>query len=1614
MAKGKKEKKMNLKLRRQLRKTLGCLFMVSALLVTAIPVQPLEAASEWDTVAKPWCKSSGNVIPSLKEDTPIYQTEDGTFQFAYVDTTGSHDSANSNKFAVVVGYLKQQSLSGGNLTIPNKVDAYVKYTDTLGSTGGYAAANKQGKPLYYRTTKTIKVKTGTQDVLQSDGTTRTEDVFEDQIVIDKYIPCSADTKTTWCPDGVTDTSLYYFTGTGTPTTTDLAADTNWTVVGSNQNDGRIRDANVSYIGKQYAKFTSGDWKIAGNCTATESVFGGTGEGMFAGNIINLTIGSNLLGIGDYAFYNCGNIANITFSDGLNTLGNWAFANCGNLVSVTMPYNAMISTLGHHAFYNCGNLQSFALPTVTETIGDSCFENCTNLKKIDLIRKDASGDAAFKNSNLKSVGYKAFKNCSSLQSISFPPSYNGADDNGEANFHLSTVQGCISLKYISCQSSTMNVVTDKDAASGDIDGTYGFDEFKKEVGDAFYFEAPGYVSGTNDTVKTPTHKTANKQHIAFKYYGEDKYEIVEPAKGIRIADNTVIDVGLVYAVNSSKNLVVFRVEDTDGNSLTGVGVPELTMPEVIGPYGIETIAEGSFNDNCWIRKVTIPSSVKNINANAFKGSHNLRHVVFAAAENIESIGENAFATQKIKTTSPTHAAGGADGYSCMDETFLDTTPFLSFSGTIENSSGKNTEPYKYAMKASATINEGRQPITYITYYSGSPSNLTVKYNPTTQMSELQNYPTKAEVASGFVNPSYDSTDINSEKYIYPYITDTISGEATNSFTATSPTENQVNLMDGVYNIKLPTGVESIQEGLFSGLDKNGYLLGTTNKPDSTYVSPATDVQSINTKSVVTIEPYTFAYMPALASASISGAATISDYAFDECTALASADIGPTTSAFGLRPFRGCTNLTTVSFPDSTYFTYADGIIYGLTDGVKTKVVECLESRGSSIGSRALGPDEFSGIKELTEEAFMDCDSIIKVDLSKSSIKTVPKKCFAEAERLMEVVLPDTTKTIQEGSFWNDPSLAFVTVPGSVTAIANDAFGYTPFADGTGIYGEDFIKDRKGDNFEFVCLDGTVASDYASLYDYIGTTTSADLKTKYSVMLFYTLDEVNLELIEEMRVAYGEDAVLPTPPIIDGYTFVRWSPSASVYNPIVADTEVIAIYRANDAATYTVDFIDWDDTVIVSRSVVEGGAAEAPVEPTRDGYLFTGWRPSDFSAVKENMKIYAQYEAKDATKYVVTFYDWDDKVLDRQQVTPGESAYAPDDPVRTGYTFSGWVPATSWKAVTKDLDVYAQYTAGSTSGGGSGSDSGDGSGGSGSGSGSGSDSDSSNSSNSGNSVSGNSTKYTVVVHGGSGSGEYTAGTIVNVNAYATSDGKVFDKWTSSSYGVGFVNNTAISTTFTMPANNVEITANFKTGGSSVSGNSRSTRRNSTTSVDISKSGISNKDLASAQINGSDEGYIIKITEDAQATAAVIAALEAKYGDLSNIAYLPMDISLYDSTGQTKITDATGITIDLTLPLPDELIEFAGNNKFAGVVNGQIDDMNASFTTIDGTPCLKTTLTHLSPYTIYVDKGNLTEGLIDSTPKTGDPIHPKWFLAIGLACISVILFCKKDKGQPKVKAA
>ena len=118
-------------------------------------------------------------------------------------------------------------------------------------------------------------------------------------------------------------------------------------------------------------------------------------------------------------------------------------------------------------------------------------------------------------------------------------------------------------------------------------------------------------------------------------------------------------------------------------------------------------------------------------------------------------------------------------------------------------------------------------------------------------------------------------------------------------------------------------------------------------------------------------------------------------------------------------------------------------------------------------------------------------------------------------------------------------------------------------------------------------------------------------------------------------------------------------------------------------HTVTFKDWDGTVLKTQEVQYGGDAEAPADPTRVGYTFTGWDKA-FTNIMADLVVTAQYEIN---TYTVTFKDWDGTVLKTQEVQHGGDAEAPADPTRVGYTFTGWDEA--FTNITADLVVTAQY-------------------------------------------------------------------------------------------------------------------------------------------------------------------------------------------------------------------------------------------------------------------------------------------------------------------------------------
>lgn len=1508
----KKEGKKNFRLRRQIRRTMGAVCLITALLVAAIPVPEASAATATEKYT--WDSEVGiskTVIPVVpKNCNTIYTTGDGTYQFAWVNASAT----NPDKIAVILGY-NAGNLSDNYLEIPDTVDAFTKYSENQGSRTGYVAVSRSQKPLYYMFAEEK----------------HTTDASGNDVLVSRaeFRPCYYADYSNW---STLDLANFYY------------RDTHGTYIGEDgysysktesTTEQWIKNITVMYIGNQSLTANPDletvvdgalqEWIIAENSGTINT---NPANGVFANekNIKTLVVGESLMGIGNYAFYGCTGLESITLGNGLTEIGKYAFADCVNMKSIDLDFYSRLQYISDYTFLNCRALTGFTLPAGVTAIYDHAFEGCTRLgSTADGGVVDLSGKKADANVTLEKMGYYVFKGCSGLSEITLPESIDNASD----SVNLNNFEGCIELKHILVESPYATI----EAFTGTDD--YTVEKFKNDVHSTFYFECAG---------TSAIHEFTKKNAIAFKYSDKDCYEIIK-------RENAVVGgtAELTYQVNSHNELLYFNMTKP---------VKEVEIPAAIGPYGISTINSGSFSGNCFLEKITIPATVTRINEEAFKGCHNLQHVIFTNASTITYIGKDAFATQVVDL----HATD------CTNKDFLTSnlTPKLTFTGGV----GSGIVPFEYAMSASSTINAGQQAKTYITYYSGWPTNLEIKYvvdaETGTGKATLVDYPTYTELKAG---SKYTTT-------AYPYMTadyQTAAQEAIQKYEAwlidksTEVTDYQWQIINAALALKVPSGVKAVDTGLFSGVVGVEQTDGTYTIENVVGQSADTNIKEITFEDVETFEPYMFSGCKALKTITITGGAeniedyafayaytvpqtesgsdsqlqnvnmtgggrSIGDYAFCNNALLENVKLSASVSSLGIRPFKDCPKLEYVDFSGGPYFTTEQAIIYGMENGSKDTLVQCLESRGVLSTAGSINANETIGVTEVYPEAFMDCEEVGSIDLSKSSIGAIKENTFRNTDSLYSIALPTTCKSISKYAFW-DSNVRYADIPSSVTYIDPLAFN-TEQNPGTNGY----------NTIEFYCEPGSAAETYANEYESIKIT----------------------------------------------------------------DKPV--------STTFTVIFWGMNGEILSQQEVLIDQAATAPDAPAVEGYTFTGWVPADFTHVSRDMDIVAQYTKVDSedTKYTVNFIDWNDTVLYTQKVASGEDAIPPQAPVREGYTFTGWRPAIT--DITKDTDTYAQYEKISDNNGSGGNGSGNGNGGSGN-SGSGNNG---TTGGLGNTVSGNGVLYTLTVKNGSGSGSYVAGAMVPIVANEPAGNQRFAKWTTDYTALSFVSRDASATFIEMPAANVIVTANYEksssgsnggsgtngsgtgSGGTIVSGNEHKYG----TTVVIDKNGLSNTGVVSVTIKGSSDNFVLKITENADATEEIMRALMAEYGSLENIKYFPMDISLYDSTGKTKITDTSGLSISITIPLPDSMISYAGNNKVAGVVDEKLDKLTPKFTTIDGVACVTFTAEHFSPYVIYVNTDRLESvGITDASPKTGD-IHPKWFVVIALCCVAIILFVKKDK--------
>ena len=1535
----KKTKKMGRsRMRRAVMGTLSALLMISAIIVALVPTPESRADSEPTDLIAAATANPDTYIPAYTNtgNYPVYASGDGNFRAAYGSNGGSMTG-------VIVYYDQNNVISGATLEIPDEMPAFLYNKDT----SSYIAVNDRREFLFYTSQEAADAVYDENGALVSP--------VQNQILS----PCTYDTQGAW--QGM---QLYVVPG---------AALGNVELVSGNS--VAYAASNQLIIPVQYVGSTR--YEVDLNNVTSDGVDGqyvSDGVGVFEGatNFSSLVVPERILAIGNNAFKGC-QMQSIKIENGVNSIGNNAFQNCNQLTTIDFTEPTNLKEIGDYAFAGCTYLGAVKVPDQVMKLGNYCFKDCTNMTAVNINGVGEDG-----NTSLTTIGNGLFYNCISLSQVVFPErvsnidsvhntcygcssmTYLGLPNNaGSADhvFKYDNVTGCNSLDTVKvpardlkldcgCAANTGsgydNIYTgDKDIFSSENLGKNSAFEGDYEVSDQFCILAYS---------QSYAHSYTQKHDLAFGYLDsgyEGWYE--------KIVD------GYAFCVNENNELIRFEKKDESSDGANVI------IPDNIAKYHVARIATDTFQNNTAIKFLYIPASVSTIDANAFSGCTSLRTVKFDSAASVQQIGQDAFKTGVALADVDKDKDGVPEENLC-------------FIGDISSTS----VPFTYAMSTANNYNAPSAPTQYIRYCSDFPQNLqiqlVVKKNANTNEIEsatpmLVGVPTEEQLKG---NGSYSlSTYTGSSKYvrtqqqendIVASANSKYRNNLSNPNTAIDLTEEEQGVIDAVYHVHVPDGVTALKEDLFQN---------------------NTAVQSVILDTVTEIPDQEFDGCTGLKTfimkeSGAEGGEVIGKRAFNNCTALTEVTLPGTVSTFTEAPFAGCKELTDVGFISPGGYACADGLLCSVDDsGNRTGVVECLESRGIKIGASKISSSELAGITGIAPCAFQNCTGLREAYLDEISATLIPDYCFDGATQLYYCSLSDSVKKIGKYAFRNT-ALSTIRIPGSVQSIDDEAF----------------ITDDGAGNVNYIqgltvqCEEDSPAYWYCDDKDGI----TAETYSKTYTVTFLDWDNY---VLKTQVVNSGASADAPRVER-KGYVLTGWTKD---FTNVKEDMTTQAVYEPDNSAPidgyYSVVFQDYDGLYTWDTQYLQEGSypTTPSVTPTRKGYKFSYWSPSNYTtiAVTGDMIVKAYYvedpNASDddsgdtgnnnsnngnnnnnngnnndgnnttGTTYTVNFVDYDGSVLDTQIIAAGSCPAATNvTPTRKGYTFTTWSPSNYTSVpVTGNLTVTALYKKGTASTGESGT--GDIS----------SDTTKGDTSNGNTNNSGNSNSNTNNAGKATAAPTPTATATVGAAAVANRNGSV-------------------------SSNTVTRTPNASTGN---------------TKVEVTKSGISNRGLVSATVSGSNDNYVIKISDSEDAKNQVEQALLASYGSLDDLKYFAMDISLYDSTGTTKIADTTGITVTVTMPIPDALAGYAGNNKAGAVNNGVFEKIGSRLLTIDNVPCISFEASHFSPYAIYVETNNLTQAQIsDATPKTGDPIHPKWFLAIGLAILSILLFFAKGSKNKVIK--
>ena len=777
--------------------------------------------------------------------------------------------------------------------------------------------------------------------------------------------------------------------------------------------------------------------------------------------------------------------------------------------------------------------------------------------------------------------------------------------------------------------------------------------------------------------------------------------------------------------------------TIGNSVTSIGMYAFdgcsSLMSITIPNNVTSIADYAFAYCSSLTSITIPNSVTSIGKDAFAGCSSLTSVTIG--NSVTSIGYSAFDGCSSLTTVIWNAKNCQDftsdntpfyrsnyydtrnqiisfvfgeevehipAYLCRGMTNLtsieipnsvtsiEDRTFSNCSGLTSVIIGNSVASIGYAAfedcsgLTSVTIGNSVTHIEWCAFRGCSGLTSVTIPNSVTHIGEVafKNCSSMTSVSIG-----------NSVTYIgngaFSDCTSLTSITIPNS--VTSIVYNAFKGCSGLTSVTIGSSVTSIGEDAFDGCSSlTSVIWNAKNCQDFTYdnrpfYDPRNQIISfVFGEEVEYIPAYLCAEMTNLTSIEIPNSVTsIGQDAFYGCSGLTSVTIGLGVQEVGFDAFRHCDNLAAVHISDlaawcailfpSLYLNYANPlqwaqhlylnnieitdlvIPYNVTSIGKTAFLDCNALTSVTIPN---------SVTNIGAWAFYWCSNLTSIDIG-SGVTSIGYEAFAYCSKVKRIICRAKTPPIADPQAFTEVDKNIpLYVPASSIDLYKAAEGWKDFYN---ILGLDPITVR------LQASSATAWSDVKLFYfgdgieapEWPGVTVNKDADGWYSYTFDTSTQSVNIIWTD------GNNQTVDIENVTTSTCYRLNSTSGNKIDVTVIDCAIPEIHY------YTVTFKDWNGTILKTEHVGKGYSATAPANPTRSGYMFTGW-DRDFTNIQSDLIVTAQY-VQNANGAGITVR------LDPQSCTNWETVYL------WAWTSEGnWFATWPGTVVDKDTDGWYAYT------------------------------------------------------------------------------------------------------------------------------------------------------------------------------------------------------------------------------------------------------------------------------------------------------------------------------------